>query len=52
MERTAMERSANTEPGSRCLPGPNSAARVGVTRDRAASLFGAALLEAKEAEAD
>jgi hypothetical protein len=52
MERTAMERSANSEPGSCCLPGPHSEARVGVARNRAAHLLGAALLEARKAEAD
>jgi hypothetical protein len=52
MERTSMERSANSDPGSCCLPGPHSTARVGVARNRVASLFVATLLEAKEAEAD
>ena len=52
MERTEMERSANTDPGSRCLPGPETMARVGVAMFRASGQLPVALLEAKEAEAD
>jgi hypothetical protein len=52
MERTEMERSANTDPGSRCLPGPETMARVGVAMVFVAVKMLATLLEAKEAEAD
>ena len=47
-----MERSVNSDPGSRCLPGPCMAARVGVETVCAGRLSLLALLQAKEAEAD
>jgi hypothetical protein len=52
MERTAMERSVNTDPRSRCLPWPQEIAGVGFAKVCAAGNFPLALLKAKEAEAD
>lgn len=47
-----MERSVNTDPGSRCLPGPQNGAGAGFAKVCAAGNLPLALLEAKEAEAD
>lgn len=47
-----MERSVNTDPGSRCLPGPFESAWVGFAMVCASGELLVAPLEAKEAEAD
>lgn len=47
-----MERSVNTDPGSRCLPGPLNGAGAGLANVCAAGNPRQAMLEAKEAEAD
>ncbi len=52
MERTEMERSVNTDPGSCCLPGPQAWAGAGLAMICASGKLPPALLEAKEAEAD
>lgn len=47
-----MERSVNTDPGSRGLPEPLNLARVGLAMVCASGYLPLALLEAREAEAD
>lgn len=47
-----MERSANTDPGSRCLPRLVTTAWVGVAMVCAFGTLPTTLLDAKEAEAD